>query len=155
MFQQLAVLVEITAPRLNRATGFDHEQARVGTIFSKLETIGCATRNDDVIAFMIGEQTKVGLQRAMPVMDKVDLVALGVAEEVVHRLGGTRDAEGHVLVEHEDLAALHGVATLRQWSRLQMNMTLHAEIPFLVMHIPETLNLFHTRGWIVVIEVRV
>src|SRR5438105_5710953 len=103
MFQQLAVLVEVAARWLNCAMRFDHKQARIGTVFGKLETIGRATRNDDVIAFVIGEQTKVGLQRTMSIMNKVDLVALGVAEEVVHRLGGARHAESYVFVKHEDL----------------------------------------------------
>ena len=59
---------------------------------------------------MVGQQTKVGLQRTVPVVDKVDLVALGIAEEVVHRFCGTGHAKGHVFVKHEHLATLHSIA---------------------------------------------
>src|SRR2546429_9433653 len=83
MFEQLAVLVHIAARRLNRAVRLHRQEAGIGATGGHLETEGCAARDDDVIAFVVGQQAKDRLERGMALMYKVKQVRNAVSIEVV------------------------------------------------------------------------
>src|SRR5437868_9811666 len=104
MFEQLAVLVHIPARRLNRAMRLHRQEACISTTGGYLETEGRAARDDDVIAFVIGQQAKVRIERAMPLVYKVNQVGIAVAIEVIHRHGrdrkSTRLNSSHVSISY-------------------------------------------------------
>src|SRR6202011_3986505 len=79
VFEQLAVLVQIAARRLDGAVCLDGEKTAGGAIGGNLETEGGAARDDNVVAIVVGQQAEVRFERAMPFMYKVDQVCLAVA----------------------------------------------------------------------------
>src|SRR5579875_1639722 len=124
MLQHLPVLIEIAARRLDGAVCLDGQETVLRAIAGEAESIGGAARDDDVVALVIGQQAEVGFDDAMPIVDKVHLVTFAVAIKVVHRLSWAHDANGHVMVKHQDLTAQHGIAAGREWIGLEMYMAL-------------------------------
>ena len=95
-----------------------------GTIGRDIKAEGGAAWDDDIVALVIGQQAEIGFQHAMPIVDKVDHVALTVAIEVVHRLCGLSDTDGQIFVVHQHLIAQHGIAAGLKLRGLEMMMAL-------------------------------
>src|SRR5579859_6025778 len=68
VLQKLAIRIEVTARRLNRAMGLDHQESGLGAI--EIEAKGSAARNHNIVALVIGQQTEISLQHTMAVVDK-------------------------------------------------------------------------------------
>src|SRR5271166_4526318 len=63
--------------------------------------IGHRAWNIDVVTLLKWQRTEVGLNRSLPPMDKVQLVAIGVPEIKRHRLGTPGNENLNVIVTDE------------------------------------------------------
>ena len=87
-------------------------------------------------------------------MDEVDLVALTVPEEVVHRLGGPRERDLDIVVPHQELAAGDLVALLRDPDRLEVPVRVRIGHPLLALDRLEVAELLDATGRGEVVEDR-
>src|SRR5207247_5804127 len=130
------------------------EEASIRAIVPNAETKSCATRDNDIVSLVIGQQAEVCLQHSLPVVDKVDLVTLCIAVVIVHSYGRLRDSQRDVLVEHQHLAAQYGVTTAGDAGSLEVMMTLYLFVPLFKLYAHEFLYFFQTPRWQRVVIVR-
>src|SRR5947209_17751874 len=111
VLQELSIFIEIAMRRLNAPMSFDDEEACLGTVVGDGEAESGAARNHDVVTLVIGQQTKVGLQCAVPVMDKVHFIALRVAVEVAHRCSRQGYGLFNIFIVHTTMAVQYGISS--------------------------------------------
>jgi hypothetical protein len=83
-FQDLAVLVAVAARDLDQPRRLEDQ---VALLTFGPEPVRRAARDDHVVALLVGQLAEDRLERPGALVDEDHLVALAVAEEIVHLLG--------------------------------------------------------------------
>ena len=60
VFEELTVLIEVTLRRLDRAVSFNNQEGGLRTISISNEAESSATWDDNIVAFVVGQQPKAG-----------------------------------------------------------------------------------------------
>ena len=80
--------------------------------------VGNRARDVDVVARLKIERPEIGLDLAAPAMDKVQLVAIGVAEVKRHRLGAARDRQANVVVPKKCGGQTFGIVQIARFEQI-------------------------------------
>src|SRR5213083_3305561 len=84
---QLSVIIPVSSRYLNRTRRLGYEEPALLRV--QHYPVGCPPRNYDEVALAKWKEPEHGFKGSLPFVDKVELVALRVSEERLHRLGWT------------------------------------------------------------------
>ncbi len=142
---QLAVVVLIASGNLQAAARLDHEQVGLqGRV--EFETVGCGSRNDDVIEVAKRQGPEHCAKRSFAAVDENQLVRVGIAIKLFLGLKRPAPRQRDVLVAQEDEPARDGIAGPGNRAGLQMVMSERGFVAKLRRHRPGGLDPHHASG---------
>src|SRR3954470_15857358 len=150
--EHLAVLVAIAARDLDQAGRLEDEVALL--LAPGTEPVGRAARDDDVVALLVRHVAEDGLERARPFVHEHDLVALAVAEEVVHLLLRAAEGDLDVVVPHQHAPTGDLVSLRVDVVRLEVAMRVRVGNPFVPLQLLEVADLHDSTGRLEVVQDR-
>ena len=118
------------------------------------EAVRRAARDDDVVALLVGDVAERRLERARPLVDEDHLVALAVAEEVLHRRRRPAERDLHVAVPHQQSAARDLVARGLDAGRLEVPVRVLVGQPLLALDRLEAGEVHHPARRVKVVQDR-
>src|SRR5262249_45903898 len=129
-----------------------HRQEALLPILGRHSAPGGAARDDEVVAFTVGQRAEGGLQDAGALVNKDQFITHGVAIEVVHTLrwAGHRDRAVGV-VEHQ-LAPRKRVAARRDRLGFDVVMPMRLLGPLILTDLAERLDGADARRRILMVE---
>ena len=148
---QLPVLVPVAARDLDQSRRLEDE---IPLRPFGLEAVGRAARDDDVVALGVRQVAEDRLERARALVDEDHLVALAVAEEVVHRPGRAAERDLDVVVPHQQAAAGDLVALGLGVERLEVQVPVLLGHPLLALDRLEAAELHDAARRLEVVEDR-
>jgi len=139
--EHLPVLVAVALRDLDQARCLEDE---VALLALRLEPVGGAARDDDVVAVLVRNVAEDRLECAGAFVHEHDLVALAVAEEVVHLLLRARERDLDVVIPHQQAAAGDLVALCVDVVRLEVAVCVRVRNPLVALDLLEV-PIFITR----------
>src|SRR5436853_274658 len=129
-FHDLPVVVAVAPRDLDQPRRLEDE---IALRPARVEAIRRPARNDDVVALLVRDVAEDGLQRPRSLVHEDDLVALAVAEEVVHALGRAAEGDLDVVVPHQEAATGDLVSFGLGVERLEVTVRVLLRYPFLAL----------------------
>src|SRR3954452_2693342 len=150
--EHLAVLVPIAARDLDQAGRLEHEVALLLALGA--EPVGRPARDDEIVALPVRHVAEDGLERARSFVHEDDLVALAVAEEVVHLLLRAAEGDLDIVVPHQHAPPGDLVPLRVDVVRLEVAMRVRVGNPFVVLQLLEVADLHDAAGRLEVVQDR-
>src|SRR6266851_4291796 len=149
--EHLPVLVAVAHRDLDQARCLEDEVALHSL---RLEAVGGAARDDDVVAVLVRDVAEDRLERAGARVHEHNLVALAVAKEVVHALCRTAKGDLDIVIPHQRLAAGDLVALGIDVVRLEVSVCVRVRNPFVALDLLEVADLHHATRRLKVVQDR-
>jgi len=150
-FEHLPVLIAVAARNLDQTRRLEDEVALVAL---RTEAIRRAARDDEVVALFVRDVAEDRLERAAAFVDEHDLVALAVAEEVVHLLLRSAERDLDVVVPHQNAPPGDLVAFRADVVRLEVAVRMRVRHPLVALQLLEAADFHHAAGRLKVVQDR-
>jgi hypothetical protein len=136
--EHLPVLVAVAARDLDLTRALEDE---VTLLALRAEAVRRPARDDDVVPVLVRHVPEDRLERARALVDEDDLVALAVAEEVLHLLLRAAERDLDVVVPHQHAAPGDLVAVGVDPVRLEVPVRVRVRHPLVALQLLELADL--------------